>query len=145
VNTALESALAVVGDRWSFLVLWDVGLGVDRFTDLLAMTGAPRAVLADRIHALTDKGLVASVAYREPGRRARSRYVLTPSGADFRLVLAAMSAWGERYDDGEPETRVTDRHRGCGGHVRARLVCDCGVVVTEPYDVLTEVPTEGAA
>jgi DNA-binding HxlR family transcriptional regulator len=137
VTDPLAAALALVGDRWTFLVVRELGLGADRFETLLGRTGAPRAVLAGRLRELTAHGLVATLDYQEPRRRTRQRYVLTDSGRALRPVLAALAAWGE---DHTPSSATTvDRHRGCGGEVRPRLVCDCGALVDVPTDVLTEI------
>ena len=133
----LAAALALVGDRWTFLVVRELGLGEDRFEGLLAATGAPRAVLAGRLRELVEHGLVATHAYQEPRRRTRQRYVLTGSGRALRPVLAALAAWGEDHADAAaPE--LTDRHRGCGGRVTPRLACECGALVDLP-DVLTQI------
>ena len=67
----LAAALALVGDRWTFLVVRELGLGEDRFEGLLSRTGAPRAVLAGRLRDLTASGLVAAQDYQEPRRRTR--------------------------------------------------------------------------
>ena len=42
----LARALDLVGDRWSFLVIRELGLGADRFETLLERTSAPRAELS---------------------------------------------------------------------------------------------------
>src|SRR4051812_25625493 len=145
MESGLDRALALVGDRWSFLVLRDVALGIDRFGQLLASTGAPRAVLTDRLHTLTERGLLVVAHYREPGRRSRPRYQLTEAGVACRAVLAALAAWGDEHVRHRGAPSLTDRHRACGGRVRPALVCECGAVVDEPYDLLTEVRTRGAA
>jgi HxlR-like helix-turn-helix len=35
--------------------------------------------------------------YKEPGRRARDEYMLTESGRNLDLVLAALQQWGDDY------------------------------------------------
>jgi DNA-binding HxlR family transcriptional regulator len=137
VTDPLAAALALVGDRWTFLLVRELGLGEDRFEALLTRTGAPRAVLAGRLRELVANDLVATLDYREPGRRTRQRYVLTGSGRALRPVLAALSAWGEDHTTTAP--LYVDRHRGCGGQVHPRLVCTCGELVDVPTDVLTEI------
>lgn len=133
----LAAALALVGDRWTFLVVRELGLGEDRFEGLLSRTGAPRAVLSGRLRELTAHGLVATQAYQEPRRRTRQRYVLTEAGRALRPVLAALAAWGEDHA-GATAGELTDRHRGCGGRVTPRLACECGSLVDLP-DVLTQI------
>ena len=133
----LAAALALVGDRWTFLLIRELGLGEDRFEGLLARTGAPRAVLSGRLKELAAHGLVAAHDYQEPRRRTRQRYVLTEAGRALKPVLAALAAWGEDHA-GSGAGELSERHRGCGGRVTARLVCECGQQTDVP-DVLTQI------
>jgi DNA-binding HxlR family transcriptional regulator len=150
VTLPLSDVLTVVGERWTLLVVREVGLGVRRFDELQAATGAPRAVLSDRLRRLVDAGLLQARPYQNPGSRGRHEYVLSDAGTDLVPVLAALSDWGERHlgpGDGslggphagprraaEPqlhaEPDVAYRHRGCGHRVTARLVCACGEQVS---------------
>ncbi|MCU1603142.1 MAG: Transcriptional regulator, HxlR family [Frankiales bacterium] len=135
----LAAALALVGDRWTFLVVRELGLGEDRFEGLLSRTGAPRAVLTGRLRELQEHGLVQTHDYREPRSRTRQRYVLTDAGRALKPVLAALSAWGE--DHAAPTAHpYSERHRGCGGRVTLRLACECGQLPDVP-DVLTQIAT----
>ena len=134
----LTAALALVGDRWTFLVVRELALGEDRFEGLLSRTGAPRAVLAGRLKELVEHGLVQPHDYQEPRRRTRQRYVLTESGRALKPVLAALAAWGEDHA-GATAGELSERHRGCGGKVAPRLVCECGQLIDVPTDVLTQI------
>ena len=133
----LAAALALVGDRWTFLVVRELSLGEDRFEGLLSRTGAPRAVLTGRLRDLVAHGLVATQDYQEPRRRTRQRYILTESGRALKPVLAALAAWGEDHA-GSTSAELVERHRGCGGRVTPRLVCECGQFPDVP-DVLTQI------
>jgi DNA-binding HxlR family transcriptional regulator len=77
----LARAFDVIGDRWTLLILRSALYGVRRFDDFASELGAPRTVLADRLKRLTAAGLLARRDYREPRRRARPEYWLTPKGA----------------------------------------------------------------
>ncbi len=121
----LTDVLAIVGERWTLLVVREVGLGVRRFDELAEATGAPRAVLADRVKRLVDAGVLEPRTYRNPGARPRQEYVLTPAGVDLVPVLSALSDWGEQHlGGGLPD--VSYRHSGCGHRLTTRLVCECG-------------------
>ena len=91
----IADALQLVGDRWALLALREVGLGVRRFTDIQAHTGAPRATLTARLRALEDGGLIERRRYSE--RPPRDEYVLTPAGQELKPVLRGLRAWGERH------------------------------------------------
>ena len=120
----MAQVLSLVGERWALLVVREVALGLRRFNELEAATGAPRTVLSDRLRRLTDAGVLDTRPYQVPGSRARTEYVLTEAGLDVLPLLSAMSDWGERHL-GSP-AQVVYRHGGCGGRVTARLVCECG-------------------
>ena len=124
MTDGLAGVLALLGERWALLVVREVSLGLRRFDELAAATGAPRTVLSDRLRRLTDAGVLDTRPYQVPGSRARTEYVLTEAGIDLLPLLSAMSDWGERHVGGP--SQVIYRHGGCGGRVTARLVCECG-------------------
>jgi DNA-binding HxlR family transcriptional regulator len=93
----IERGLAVVGERWTFLILREAFLGTTRFADFRARLGIATDVLAERLAHLVAHGVLSREPYREPGSRARSEYHLTPKGRDLKVVLGAMQQWGERY------------------------------------------------
>ena len=65
---SIARSLEVVGERWSLLVVREVSLGVRRFGEIRAATGAPPAVLADRLRTLVALGVLETRPYREPER-----------------------------------------------------------------------------
>jgi len=122
----LAEALAVIGERWALLIVREVALGLRRFDEVQAATGAPRAVVSDRLHRLTAAGILATRRYQVPRSRARLEYTLTDAGYDLLPVLSAISDWAERHLPRAGVSEVVYRHSGCGGRVTARLVCECG-------------------
>jgi DNA-binding HxlR family transcriptional regulator len=135
--------MAILGEKWTVVVLREVFTGVRRFDDMRIRTGIPRQVLTNRLAALVEHGVLRRVPYREPGARARHEYRLTPMGFDLYPVLLAVLQWGDRYladPDGPPLRAV---HRDCGAEVSARLVCGVGHELDCPRDMLSE-PGPGA-
>ena len=122
----LARAFDVIGDRWTLLALRSALYGVRRFDDFASELGAPRTVLADRLKHLTAAGLLARRDYREPGRRARPEYWLTPKGVELRLPFLALSQWGDLWlaDDKPPPVAV--RSRVTGEALRVALVDRAG-------------------
>src|ERR687886_147489 len=55
---SVAGTLAVVGEKWSLLVLREAFLGVRRFADFQRILGAPRAVLTDRLTTLVEQGVL---------------------------------------------------------------------------------------
>jgi DNA-binding HxlR family transcriptional regulator len=122
---SVAGTLAVVGEKWSLLVLREAFLGVRRFADLQRNLGAPKAVLTDRLSTLVDQGILRRVPYQAEGERQRHEYRLTEKGIDLYPTLVALMQWGDKYlaDDVPP---LSLEHRECGSPVHLGLVCDAG-------------------
>jgi DNA-binding HxlR family transcriptional regulator len=123
----VAGTLAVVGEKWSLLVLREAFLGVRRFADFQRVLGAPKAVLSDRLATLVEQGVLARVPYQPEGERSRLEYRLTQKGLDLYPTLVALMEWGDKYlgDGGVPPMAL--RHRGdCGAPVHLAVVCDEG-------------------
>jgi DNA-binding HxlR family transcriptional regulator len=129
---SVARALEAIGDRWTMLVIRDAFHGVRRFDDFQERLGVARNVLSDRLSRLVDEGILEKRLYQE--RPARYEYRLTPKGVDLFPVLVSLMKWGDRHapEPGGPPMVIL--HRGCGGEVDERLLCDrCG----EPITALT--------
>ncbi|HEY5987512.1 MAG TPA: helix-turn-helix domain-containing protein [Streptosporangiaceae bacterium] len=142
-NCAIGSAIAILGERWTFLVLREAFSGVRRFADMQRRTQAPRQILSDRLARLVRQGLLRKVPYQEHGQRHRYEYRLTDKGLDLYPVLVALMEWGDRYATGSggPQTLLT--HRDCGQPVRLQLTCADGHTVPSAREV-TPLPGPGA-
>jgi DNA-binding HxlR family transcriptional regulator len=125
---SVARTLEHIGDRWTMLVVRDAFLGVRRFDDFQRDLGIARNVLTDRLARLVDEGILERHAYQE--RPQRHEYRLTEKGIDLWPVLVSLMKWGDRHEpaDGGPPTLIV--HRGCGGTVNERFVCEeCGADV----------------
>jgi DNA-binding HxlR family transcriptional regulator len=142
-NCSIARTIAIVGEKWTFIVLREAFSGIRRFADFQAATGAPRQVLSARLGRLVEEGLLRKAAYQEPGQRQRFEYRLTEKGLDLYPIMIALMHWGDRYvaDPDGPSVVVT--HRGCGAPVRQYFRCDDGHEVAGPREV-TAVPGPGA-
>jgi DNA-binding HxlR family transcriptional regulator len=95
-------ALALVGDRWSLLVVRELLFGVHRFNDIRRLTGAPRDTLATRLRKLELVGIVERRTYETHPQRFE--YHLTLQGAQLAPVLEELRAWGERHATTPPRS-----------------------------------------
>jgi DNA-binding HxlR family transcriptional regulator len=91
----IADALELIGDRWSILVLREVGLGVHRFNDIRTNTGAPRESLTVRLRKLEEGGIIERRRYSQ--RPPRDEYVLTNAGNALRPILRSLHQWGGQY------------------------------------------------
>ncbi|HVT68354.1 MAG TPA: helix-turn-helix domain-containing protein [Trebonia sp.] len=123
---SIARTLALIGDRWTLLVLRDVANGVRRFDELAGHLGIARSVLSRRLAGLLDANLVQRTAYREPGTRERHEYKLSGPGRELMPVLLAFMAWGDRHLAGPEGPPAVVRHDACGAPVRITLTCQAG-------------------
>ena len=142
-NCAIGAAVAVIGERPTFLVLRETFNGVRRFDDMQRRTGMPRQVLADRLARLVREGLLRKVPYRDSGQRSRHEYRLTDKGLDLYPVLVALMQWGDRHAADPAGPPVLLQHRDCGEPVQLQLSCGAGHVLNSARDV-TPAPGPGA-
>lgn len=95
----IASALDVVGDKWSLLVVRDMLRGKQTFNELLGSPERiPTNLLAERLDRLERAGLINRSAYQQ--RPVRYAYVLTDKGRALGEVLKAYVQWGKRYIPG---------------------------------------------
>ena len=91
----IARSLERVGEWWSILILRDALHGFTRFDQFQQSLGIAPNMLARRLGALVEAGLLERRRYRE--HPPRDEYVLTERGSDFRPVLMTLSAWGNRH------------------------------------------------
>ena len=133
---SVAGTLAVVGEKWSLLVLREAFLGVRRFADFQRILGAPRAVLTDRLATLVEQGILRRVPYQAEGERQRHEYRLTEKGIALYPTLVALMEWGDRYLCDESPAPLELRHRGdCDAPVHLTLSCDAGHVLGSAREV----------
>jgi DNA-binding HxlR family transcriptional regulator len=120
---SIANALAVVGERWSLLILREALLGERRFDRFARNTGASRDILAARLKTLVAAEVLRKEQYSD--HPPRHEYILTESGRALRPVLMALMEWGERYaTDGEAPTAWEHE---CGAVFHPTEVCAaCG-------------------
>jgi DNA-binding HxlR family transcriptional regulator len=134
-NCTVGRTMAVLGERWTFVVLREVFNGVRRFDDIRRHSGIPRQVLSDRLGLLVEQGIMRREPYQDPGERVRHEYRLTEKGFDLYPVLVAVADWGDRYLADPAGSPVEFTHRGCGAELHAVLECAHGHRVERPRDV----------
>jgi DNA-binding HxlR family transcriptional regulator len=91
----IARSLERVGEWWSILILRDAFHGLTRFDQFEESLGIAPNMLARRLKALVEAGLLERRRYSD--KPPRDEYVLTEAGRDFRPVLWALLAWGNRH------------------------------------------------
>ena len=107
----IARSLERVGEWWSILILREAGYGTTRFDDFQRRLEIAPNMLTRRLNALVEEGLLARRQYSD--RPPRFEYVLTDAGRDFRPVLWALLAWGNRHFAPEGiSAQLIDRQTG---------------------------------
>lgn len=106
---AIARALGIVGEWWTLLIVRDVAGGLHRFDELHAELGLSRRILAERLAALVESGVLARRLYCE--RPPRHEYHLTPMGQGLLPVLVSLQEWGSRYVLGDGSLSATTKPR----------------------------------
>jgi len=83
----------VIGERWGLLVVRELLLGAQRFSDLQrALPGASTNMLTDWLRELEAHGIVQRHTLPPPA--ASAVYELTERGRELEPILDALGAWG---------------------------------------------------
>ena len=99
---SFTKAIEHLGDRWSLLILRELGFsGPQRFNDLaLGLPGRiSRSVLADRLRRLETLGLVSRPEVHNP----HPAYRLTSVGEDLMPTLGSLRAWADTWLPEDPD------------------------------------------
>jgi DNA-binding HxlR family transcriptional regulator len=107
----IARSLERVGEWWSILILRDAFHGLSRFDEFHENLGIAPNMLARRLKSLVEAGPLERRRYSE--RPPRDEYVLPQAGRDFRPVLWALIAWGNRhFAPGGPSVVIADSRTG---------------------------------
>jgi len=129
LDCSVAKALEVIGERWSLLIVRAVMHGNRRFGEMQESLGIARNVLSARLQRLVDENILERRAYQEGP--PRYEYFLTQKGLDLWPALIALLNWGDRYSPSPDGPRRLIVHKGCGGTVSERGICEsCGQVLT---------------
>jgi DNA-binding HxlR family transcriptional regulator len=122
--STIERTLALVGDRWTILVLRAALRGIRRFDDFCGDLGIARPILTARLRKLVGAGLMTKELYQE--HPPRYEYRLTPAGIALSPVLVALVRWGEQHlSNGQRSTVLV--HAACGTELEQGFWCEkCG-------------------
>jgi len=117
--------MAIIGDRWAFMIIRDIYLGVRQFEEFRRRSNITRGTLASRLKTLIDAGIL----YKNPYQSLPTRYEyrLTDKGIDLYPVLLMTWMWEMNWGRGWnllPELT----HSKCGQKMSPLLRCsDCHI------------------
>lgn len=110
----IAKASEVLGERWTNLVIRELGAGSDTFNDL--RKGLPLmspSILSTRLKSLEKSGIV-----DRKENNSNVRYSLTKAGEELTPIILQLGTWGHRWvrsdlteDDLDPSLLIWDIHR----------------------------------
>ena len=113
-------AAAIVGDKWTLLILREAFLGARRFDEFQSQLGVSPHLLSVRL-----KHLVAERIFTHEGHK-RAEYKLTKSGRNLQPLLISMAKWGDDWRS-ESGRQVSFVHAKCQHNFTPQIVCStCG-------------------
>jgi DNA-binding HxlR family transcriptional regulator len=122
---SVARTVAVIGDRWSLLILRECFLRTRRFEAFQAALGITRHLLAERLKKLVRLGVLRRVPYQESPKRYE--YILTQKGLDLYPVMMSIVHWGDKHMVDERGRPLLHEHQNCGKMFDPVLVCsECG-------------------
>lgn len=136
----MARASAVLGDRWTLLILSDVFLGVRRFEDFQERLGISRTTLTSRLKLLEQHAVVCKVLYQD--NPPRHEYRLTDKGLELFPVVSTVINWGDKYYAGEHGPPILRRHIPCGEDVQPILCCPKCREEIEPRSMMARARTD---
>ena len=120
---AVELAMDVLSDRWTFLIMREAFFGVRRYGQMQRNLGIARNVLADRLRQLVAHGMFERVRYRtDPDWY---EYRLTDRALDLYPVIVGLMRWADRHlsADRHDVLALELIHRTCGAPAEPYLAC----------------------
>lgn len=92
----IASAMEIIGNKWTALILRDLMSGSKRFCELEKSVGSinPRT-LSQRLDDLEKHQIITRQSFAEVP--PRTEYTLTQKGHDLLPILKQMAAWGDKY------------------------------------------------
>ena len=122
MNCSIASALDVVGEPWTLLIVRDAFYGVRRFDDFQENLGIARNVLTARLKKLVEAGVFRKIAYRQ--RPLRHEYRLTEKGAALFPVIVGLKQWGDRFGSAARNGRPMELVNHGDGHTLEPVLID---------------------
>lgn len=92
----VASALCILGNRWTALIVKELSEGCVRFSALeKALKGISPRTLSQRLDDMEEMKLITKKSFNEVPPRVE--YTLTQKGKDLLPTLRSMAEWGDMY------------------------------------------------
>ncbi len=123
----VAQTLAMVGERWTLLIMRELFMGSSRFDQFQMYTDMSSHLLSNRLKELEADGIVKKKAYQD--NPPRYEYKLTPKGMDLFPIIVALKAFGDKWAKNKTrgQAALTMVHQACGHPTELMMKCShCG-------------------
>ncbi len=94
----IARAMAIIGNKWTALLLRDLAVGPKRFGELeKSLSGISPRTLSQRLDDLEAQDIISRKVFTLSPPRCE--YTLTVKGNDLVPILKQMAVWGDKYYD----------------------------------------------
>ncbi len=120
-KSSLATALDLVGDKWSLMILSSCLTGPGRFNQFEQYLGINRTLLSKRLNRLIAVGLIEKLLYQQKPKRYE--YKITKTALELKPIIIGLAAWATKHytKDAAPITLI---HKNCGNAVHIEIYCD---------------------
>ena len=118
---SLARTVAVIGDRWTLLILRECFLRRKRFEEFQSSLGVTRHLLAERLRKLVRFGVLRRVPYQNSPKRYE--YILTQKGLDLYPIVMSIVHWGNIHMVDVRGRPLLHQHKHCGKLFDPIMVC----------------------
>lgn len=129
--SSVSRTVAILADRWSFLILRECFFGVKRYDQFQERLAIAPNILANRLNNLVATNILEKKPYQN--NPLRFEYRLTATGIELYLPMIQMLRWGDRWMDSPSPLILV--HQKCGKPFQPLLVCDHCHMPISPRDV----------
>lgn len=130
---SVAKTLAIIGDRWTLLILRDCFLGVTKFSQFQQSLEITKHRLSDRLNKLVEADILKKQIY--DANYGRFEYKLTAKGLELHPILMTLVTWGDKWTADADGAPLEYRHRNCDHIMKAELRCDHCQEVLDPFSV----------
>lgn len=88
-----ESAISILSQRWTGLIIYQLLSGPQRFSQLTEIIGISGRLLSERLKNLEAQGLITRTVY--PETPVRIEYELTEKGHSLKPVMNEIQNWSQ--------------------------------------------------
>lgn len=129
---SIARSLAVIGDRWTLMILSDFFLGATRFEQLRARLQISRTIIANRLQLLVDEGVLLKKPYQQ--QPIRYEYKLTSKGRELYPIVMSIVHWGDKHYTDEAGPPILHTHKTCGCDFVPVMTCSECTQPLEPRE-----------